>query len=150
MEFPNTQVKTIPKDPISGVPKSLQGTKEASRAEALASTQQFFAAIDQRNMDVPARDLMTSTEVCERDIIEVPDVLTTTVVMTTTSVTTPPIIVDTELIGMSSPRISLPEGSPSCPTVTATCRPRTWMQQLTEGQTKPEKMLAPVKVIHLW
>ena len=38
MEFPNTQVKTIPKDPISGVPKSLQGTKEASRAEALAST----------------------------------------------------------------------------------------------------------------
>ena len=38
MEFPNTQVKTIPKDPISGVPKSLQGTKEASRVEALAST----------------------------------------------------------------------------------------------------------------
>ena len=38
MEFPNTQVKTIPKDPISGIPKSLQGTKEASRVEALAST----------------------------------------------------------------------------------------------------------------
>ena len=38
MEFPNTQVKTIPKDPISRVPKSLQGTKEASRVEALAST----------------------------------------------------------------------------------------------------------------
>ena len=37
--------------------------------------------------------------------------------------------------GTSSPRISLPKGSPSCPTVTATCRPRTWMQQLTEGQT---------------
>ena len=31
MEFPNTQVKTIPKDP--DVPKSLQGTKEVSRAE---------------------------------------------------------------------------------------------------------------------
>ena len=38
MEFPNTQVKTISKDPITGVPKSLQGTKEASRVEALAST----------------------------------------------------------------------------------------------------------------
>ena len=38
MEFPNTRVKTIHKDPISGVPKSLQGTKEASRAEALVST----------------------------------------------------------------------------------------------------------------
>ena len=36
--------------------------------------------------------------------------------------------------GTGSPRISLPEGSPSHPTVTATCRPRTWMQQLTEGQ----------------
>ena len=84
MEFPNTQEKTIPKKPNSGVPKTLQGTKESSRAEALASTQQFFAAIDQRNMDVSARDLMTSTEVHERDIIEVPDVLTTTVVTTTT------------------------------------------------------------------
>ena len=38
MEIPDTRVKTIPKDPISGVPKSLQGTKEASRAEVLAST----------------------------------------------------------------------------------------------------------------
>ena len=38
MEFPNTQVKTLPKEPISGVPKTLQGTKESSRAEALAST----------------------------------------------------------------------------------------------------------------
>ena len=38
------------------------------------------------------------------------------------------------LISASSPRVSLLEGSPLCPTVTATCRPRTWMQQLTEGQ----------------
>ena len=37
--------------------------------------------------------------------------------------------------GTSSPRISLPEGSPSHHIVTATCRPRTWMQQFTEGQT---------------
>ena len=135
MEFPNTSVKTTPKEPILGVPKSLQGTKEASRAEVLASTRQFFAAIDQRNMNVPAGNQVTSVEVHERDIIEVLDVPTTTVVTTTTSMTTPPITLDTELRGTSSPRISLPEGSPSCPTVTATCRPRTWMQQLTEGQT---------------
>ena len=38
------------------------------------------------------------------------------------------------ILDTSSPRVSLPEGSPSCPTVTVTCRPRTWMQQLTEGQ----------------
>ena len=48
--------------------------------------------------------------------------------------TTPPVNLDVEPRGTSSPRISLPEGSPSHPTVTATCRPRTWMQQLTEGQ----------------
>ena len=111
MEFPHTQVKTIPKD--SEIPKTLQGTKESSRAEVLASTRQFFAAIDQRNMNIPTGDLITTTEACERNIIEVPDVPTTTIVTTTTSVTTPLIIVDTELIGMSSPRISLPEGSPS-------------------------------------
>ena len=132
MEFPNTSVKTIPKDPILGVPKSLQGTKEASRAEALASTLQFFAAVDQRNMNVPARNQVTSVEVPKRDNIEVPDVLATTVATTTTSTTTPPIILDVELRGTSHPRISLPEGFPSHPTVTATCRPRTWMQQLTE------------------
>ena len=99
------------------------------------STQQFFAAVDQRNMNIPTRNQVTSVEVHERDNIEVPDIPTTTVVTTTISITTSPIPLDVELIGTSSPRISLPEGSPSCPTVTATCRPRTWMQQLTEGQT---------------
>ena len=89
-------------------------------------------------MNAPARNQVTSVEVHERDNIEVPDISTTTVV--TTSVTTPPIPLDVELIGTSSPRISLPEGSPSHPTVTATCRPRTWMQQLTEGQiTEPRR-----------
>ena len=53
---------------------------------------------------------------------------------TTTTTTTPPVTLDVEPRGTSSPRISLPEGSPSHPTVTATCRPRTWMQQIAEGQ----------------
>ena len=52
-----------------------------------------------------------------------------------TSTTTPPITIDVELRGTSCTRISLPKGSPSRPTVTATCRSRTWIQQLTEGQT---------------
>ena len=38
MEIPNTRVKTVHKSPIQGVPKTIWGTKEASRAEALAST----------------------------------------------------------------------------------------------------------------
>ena len=140
MEIPNTCVKTIHKSPIPGVPKSLQGTKEANRAEALASTWQFFAAVDRRNVNVPPGNQLISIEVHERDNMEVPDVLTTTVATTTVSTTTPPVTLDVELRGTSSPRISLPKGSPSCPTVTATCRPRTWMQQLTEGQTnEPRK-----------
>ena len=36
MDFPNTQVETLPGEVI--VPKSSQGTKETSRAKALAST----------------------------------------------------------------------------------------------------------------
>ena len=38
MGFPNTQVKTVSEDSVLGVPKTLQGTKEASRVEVLAST----------------------------------------------------------------------------------------------------------------
>ena len=101
----------------------------------MASTWQVFAAVDRKNVNVPARNQLTSIEVCESDNMEVLDVPTYTVATTAASTTTPPTTVDVELRGTSSPRISLPEGSPSCPTVTATCRPRTWMQQLTEGQT---------------
>ena len=78
---------------------------------------------------------MTLVEVHERENVEVLDVPTTTIATTTTTVITPPITLDVELIGTRCPRINLPEGSPSRPTVTAMCRPRTWMQQLTEGQT---------------
>ena len=91
--------------------------------------------MDKRNVNVPAGNQLTSIEVHERDNIEVPDAPTTTVATVAASTTTPPITVEVDLRGTSSPRISLPKRSPSCPTVTATCRPRTWMQQLTEGQT---------------
>ena len=42
MEIPNTCIKTVHKSPTQGVPKIIQGTKEASREEVLASTQQFL------------------------------------------------------------------------------------------------------------
>ena len=71
---------------------------------------------------------MVTAEVHERNVTEVPDAPTSTAATT-------PVILDVEPRGTSSPRISLPKGSPSHPTVTATCRPRTWMQQITEGQT---------------
>ena len=138
MEFPTIRVETTPKE--STVPKSLPGSKEASRAEELASTQQFFATIDHRNINVPAADQTTIAEIHKRDAIELTEIPTTSVVLTTTTSVTPPITMDITLISTSSPRVSLPEGSPLCPTVTATCRPRTWMQQFTEGQiSKPQE-----------
>ena len=36
--------------------------------------------------------------------------------------------------GTTSPRTYLPNGSPPRPTATATCRPQTWVQCISEGQ----------------
>ena len=130
MEIPNTHVKTVLESSSREAPRIIQRTKEASREEVIASTQQFVAAVDRRNASITAGSQLASTEVCERDVVEVPDVP-----ITTATTTSPSVNLDVEPRGTSSPRISLPEGSPSHPTVTATCRPRTWMQQLTEGQT---------------
>ena len=78
-------------------------------------------------MNTPAGDQMTPVEAHKRDNLEVLEVPTTMVVTTTTSTPTPPNNVGTEIRGKSSPRISLPGRSLPHPTVTATCRPRTWM-----------------------
>ena len=125
MEIPNTHVKTVPDSSSREAPMIIQRTKEASREEVIASSQQFFAAVDRRNASITTGSQLASTEVCDRGVVEVPDVPTTT--------TTPLVKLDVEPRGTSNPRISLPEGSPSSSMVTATCRPRTWMQQLTEG-----------------
>ena len=139
MEIPNTHVKTVHKSPTWEAPRIIQRTKEASRKEALVSTRQFFAAVDRRNASIPTGSQLATTDICERDVVEMPDIPTTTIA-TTTSITTAPVTLDVEPSGTSSPRISLPKGSPSRLTVTATCRPRTWMQQLTEGQiTEPRR-----------
>ena len=88
----------------------------------------IFAAVDRRNTNISTGSpIVVSAEVCEKDVIEAPNVPTSTAATT-------PVILDVEPKGTSSPRISLPEGSQYCPTVTATCRPMTWMQQFT-GQT---------------
>ena len=131
MEIPDARVKTVPESSMREAPRIIQRTKEASREEVIASTQQFFAAVDRRNTSIATESPIASAEAHERDVIEVPDVPTTMIISTTT---TTPIALDVEPRGTSSPRISLPKGSPFQPTVTATCRPRTWMQQITEGQ----------------
>ena len=134
MDFPCTQVKTRPKETRG--PTTLHGTKETSQAEVLASTKQFFA-------NIPSEDLRMQSEVYVRDnnnVLRVPNdndnvLRVPTMTIVTTSTSTSPTMVDTNLRGTESPRISLPERTMPRPTATATCRPRTWMQQLTEGQT---------------
>ena len=117
-------VKTKPESTIREAPRVIQRTREASREEAIASMQQFFAAVDKRNRNISiGSPTGISAEICKRDVTEVPNVSTSTVATT-------PVILDVEPIGISSPRISLPEESPSPPAVTATCTPRTWMQQI--------------------
>ena len=126
MDFPCTQVKTRPKKTKG--PATLHGTKETSQAEVLASTKQFFA-------NIPTEDQRTQSEVYMRDNNNVLRVPTMTIAPTSTSAPTSPTMVDNNHRGIESPRISLPERTMSYPTATATCRPRTWMQQLTKGQT---------------
>ena len=131
MDFPNTQVETIPGEVT--VPKSSQGTKETSRAEVLASTRQFFAAIDQKNSNIPTTDQQVTDHTQNRDV-EVREVPTTTIPITSFTITSPS-MTNVAVTDTSGPRVCLPESSPPHPTATATCRPRTRMQQLTEGQT---------------
>ena len=134
MGTPDTCVKTKPESTTREVPRLIQRTKEVSREEAIASTQQFFVAVDRRNTNISTGSPTgIPAEVHERDVTEVPNVSTFTA--STSTAATTPVVLDVEPRGTSSPRISLPEGSPSHPTITATCRPRTWMQQITEGQT---------------
>ena len=94
----------------------------------MAFTKQFFA-------NIPTEDQRTQSEVYVRDNDNVLRVPIMTIVTTSTSAPTSPTMVDTNLRGTESPRISLPERTMPCPTATATCRPRTWMQQVTKGQT---------------
>ena len=61
--------------------------------------------------------------------IETSTLTTTSTVLTTSTTTT------ATDVGMGSPSSFLPNGSPSRPTVTAACRPQTWVQRISEGWT---------------
>ena len=125
----DTCVKTKPESTKREAPRVIQRTKEVSKEEAVTLTRQSFATVDRRNTNITTGSPTgISAEVCERDVTEIPNAPTSNAVTT-------PVILDVAPIGTSSPRISLPEGSPSHPGVTATSRPRTWMLQITEGQT---------------
>ena len=99
-------LKIKPESNIREAPRRIQRTRKASREEALASTQQFFATVDKKNRNnSTGRPIGVLSEVCGRDNIDVPG-------MSTSVVTTTPVIPDMEPIDTSSPRVIPSNGSP--------------------------------------
>ena len=95
-------------------------TREASREDALAATRHFFHTEPERRstMEVP---VTTTSSVPQTDIPPV------------TSVP-----VETECPELSPVRTIPYSGTPPRPTATATLRPRTWVQRISEGQIEEQ------------
>ena len=129
-ETPNTFVKTVPgrdssEQGLNQVepPRRILRTREASREDAIASTRQFFATVNEQNQMV-----------ISEPPVEVPTVTSegnTTLNLNIPITSAAHTITETET---RSPRTLLPNGSPSRPTATATCRPEMWVQHVSEGQ----------------
>ena len=87
---------------------------------AIASTRQFFVTVNERNRsDTTEGPVAITSEACDRNENDVPT--TSTSVVDTTPVVPEAETTETET---QSPRTFLPNGFPSRPTATATCRPR--------------------------
>ena len=122
---PETHVKAKSEGNIREAPRRIQRTREASREDAIASTHQFFAVVHERNRDTAAEEpIVTSSDRNENDVA-IPSNIPITPDIPEAEAT------ETET---RSPRTFLPSGSPSRPTATATCQPRTWVQCISEGQ----------------
>ena len=95
-------------------------TRESSREDAIAATRHFFTMVsEQRNTsELP---VVTTTDASQMNVPTVSHALIET------EPTEP---------GITSPWTYLPNGSPPRPTATATCRPQTWVQHVSEGQMK--------------
>ena len=98
-------------------------TREASREDALAATQCFFHTVPERRSatEVPVTTTMSVSQVSQTD--------------------TPPVRsvpVETEHPEPSPERTFPPSGMPPRPIATATLRPRTLEQRLTEGQIETQ------------
>ena len=122
---PETHVKAKSESNIRGAPRRIQRTREASREDTIASTHQFFAVVHEINRDTVAEEpIVTSSDRKENDVA-IPSNIPITPDIPEAEGT------ETET---RSPRTFLPSRSPSRPTATATCWPRTWIQCISEGK----------------
>ena len=99
------------------LPERTEVTREASREDTLAANRCFFHTAPERRSatEVPATTTMSVLQIDTPPVTSVP--------------------VETECPEPSSIRTTLPSGSPPRPTATATLRPRTLEQRMSEGQT---------------
>ena len=123
-ETPKTVLKVVPGRSLNHVesPRRIQRAREASREDAITSTRQFFSSVNEENRVI-------TTELPVEISTDISGGNTMNLNIPVTSAT--PIVTEAET---RSPRTFLPNGSPSRPTVTATCRPHTWVQCVSEGQ----------------
>ena len=122
---PPISIETRPKvisERISqeNVPGSNEITRETSREDALAATRHFFSTVTEGRsaMEVLATTTMSVSQTDTPLVTSVP--------------------VETEHSEPSPVRTLLPSGSPPRPTATATLRPRTLEQRLSEGQIEEQ------------
>ena len=118
-EGPETSPKVIQERPSQEeLPRRNEVTRESSREDALAATRLFFNTVaERRNMnEVPTTTTVSVSQIDTPPVLSIP-------------VVTEPAEPET-----TSTRTFLPNGSPPRPTATATCRPQTWVQHVSEGQ----------------
>ena len=102
------------------LPRRNDVSRETSREDALAATRLFFNTVTERR-NIPEALVASTAGVSQTDTPPAPS----------DPVETEPTEPETP-----SSRTYLPSGSPPRPTVTATCRPKTWVQCISEGQVQ--------------
>ena len=104
------------------LPGRTEVTRETSREDAITTTRHFFSAVTERRSatDIPAT---TTVSVSQTD---------------TPPVTSVPVETEHQEPETLPERTFLPSGSPPRPMATATLRPRTREQRMSEGQTEEQ------------
>ena len=119
-ETPETLLKVVPERSFTQMESSrrIQRTREASREDAIASTRQYFATVNEQNR-VIAKELPieSSTDASRGNALNLNIPITSAT----------PVVTETETTEAEtrSPRTFLPNGSTSRPTAMVTCRPQT-------------------------
>ena len=119
IEGPEMIPKVIQERPSKEeLPRRNEVTRESSQEDALAASRLFFNTVaERRNMnEVPTTTTVSVSQIDTPPVLSIP-------------VVTEPAEPET-----TSTRTFLPNGSPPRLTATATCRPQTWVQHVSEGQ----------------